>query len=488
MAFGGRIHMRHLLEAYFAMVDPIRNTPENVNITIEYVIQNGALALLRELNERYKVPLKLSVQEIQGQQHEINLDQAAAKKLDLGAARPAVMSLMRGAAQPINPPAAAPVPVNNNKMRPLSAALSVASSKGPAAWSVSEDAEIRGLIEIFYAKNNPEKLSNGGVDALMKYARVNGLESVNVKLMEKYGEDLDTLKVQYSSLMQTLQKYYAKADPSKTNVEDIAAWAIVHGTQPLSDRLEKRYGKGLFAEDEQPMDATTLRQRLVLFYQTFDKQPKSDSDLETIVSWVMAGSVTQLNKKLKEKYGSDLNDLPPLEVGERVEIPIPRTMGNTAPKPEALGTGAPPPPRKPSVAAQSAPPQLQKKKETTPPGTPPRSASPADALRDRSDSFASAAGDDSMDRVEQQMTNMRRITSGQYENLGLLLRAFYRRVDPEKLENREAMDLIIKWTFKHGMKALNDKFRKHYGKTLEGLQIDDQDAEAEEADDYVPEW
>lgn len=93
-----------------------------------------------------------------------------------------------------------------------------------------------------------------------------------------------------------------------------------------------------------------------------------------------------------------------------------------------------------------------------------------------------------MDKMEQQMTNMRRVTSGQYENLGLMLRAFYRRNDPSKLENKEAMDLVIKWTFKHGMKALNDKFEKHYGKTLDQIEIDDKDEEAEEGDDYVPDW
>jgi hypothetical protein len=334
----------------------------------------------------------------------------------------------------------------------------------------------------------------------MKYARMNGLEAVNVKLMDKYGEDLDTLKVQYTSLVQTLQKYYAKVDPSKTNVEDIAAWAIVHGTQPLSERLEKRYGRSLFAEEEeQQLDPQVLRQRLQMFYQQFDKQPKSDSDLDTIVSWVMAGSITQLNKKLKEKYGANLDDLPPLEVGERVEIPVSKTSKAsetpTAPQPEMLGTNVPVKTitaeavRKQSIAQAAPPPIARSNSKTTPPGTPPRSISPSkESMRDRSDSFASAAGEDSMDKMEMQMTNMRRITSGQYENLGLLLRAFYRRNDPAKLDNRESMDLVIKWTFRHGMKALNEKFQKHYGKTLDSVEIDDQDEEAEEGNDYVPDW
>ena len=93
-----------------------------------------------------------------------------------------------------------------------------------------------------------------------------------------------------------------------------------------------------------------------------------------------------------------------------------------------------------------------------------------------------------MDQMEQQMSNMRRITSGQYENLGKHIRAFYRRFDPSKLENKEALDLVLKWTFKHGTKSLNDKFQTHYGKTLNNVQVDDHDEEEEEADDYVPDW
>lgn len=93
-----------------------------------------------------------------------------------------------------------------------------------------------------------------------------------------------------------------------------------------------------------------------------------------------------------------------------------------------------------------------------------------------------------MDKVEQQMTNMRRITSGQYDNLARLIRAFYRRHDPDKLENKEALDLVLKWSFKHGLKALDEKFNTHYGASLSSVELDDQDDEEEEGDDYVPDW
>jgi len=320
-AFGGRLHLRALLDAYFKKVDPKRGTPENIQLSLDYVAAHGAASLQRELVERYKVGLQLSVSEIQGKPLEVI--RVEKKRDDKDAGRPAISSLVRGSVQPQDVFDQQPATIT---YRPLSAALSMSSAK-PGSWSVSEDAEIRGLMEVFYAKNNPEKLSTGGVDALMRYARINGLESVNVKLQDKYGEDLDSLKVQYTALVKALQNYYGKVDPSKSNVDDIAAWAIVHGVQPLSERLEKRYGIGLFEdESNEPLDPVILRQRLALFYQTFDKQPKSEQDLDTIVSWALAGSIAQLNRKLKEKYNANLNDLPPIEVGEKVNLPSPQFL------------------------------------------------------------------------------------------------------------------------------------------------------------------
>lgn len=464
MAFGGRIQMRNLLEAYFRRVDPARCTNENLQITINYVAHNGAMALVRELKERYKVDLQLSVMEIEGQVHEID----AAKSATSGPPRPAVMSLMQGG----DPP-----PVNRST-RPLSSAFSQVSSH-VANWSVTEDAEIRSMMEVFYAKNNPEKLASGGVDALMKYARINGLEAVNVKLQERYGEDIDTLKVQYTSLLEQLTAFYAKVDPSKSNLEDIAAWAIVHGTQPLSERLEKRYGRGLFDDEHEMMDPERLRARLSLFYKTYDKQPKSKEDLDTIVTWALAGSISQLNKKLKDKYNANLSDLPPVAVGETVVI------SDDLPKqPEALGTS-----NLGNSDTNKSRPSTPSRKANTSVGS---KAQVAENLmaRDKADSFASQAGSESMDKMGEQVRNMRRITSGQYDDLAKSIRAFYRRHDPTKLENKEALDLVLKWTFKHGTPALNNKFKGHYGADLDDIELDERDDEEEEGDDeyFNPDW
>ncbi len=484
MAFGGRIQMRHLLEAYFEKVDPLRATPENVQVSIEYVVHNGALALIRELVERYKVGLQLSVMEIQGKDHEIEIAPSAK---DTGA-RPAVMSLMRGQMQPVNPDGIGqnlPPAVNH---RPVSAAFSQTSSTHKFVWTVSEDQEIRGLMEVFYAKYNPEKLASGGVDALMKYARINGLESANGKLQEKYGEDLDTLKVQYDALIDQLTKFYAKVDPSKKNIDDLAAWAIVNGPQTLSDRLEKRYGKGLYDDevDQQIQDPDVLRSRVALFYETFDKQPKSEQEIEIIVSWVMSGaSISQLNKKLKTKYGTNLNDLPPLEVGEMVTTTTTTKVEEDGPTPEPMGGGGVSPSRSPSTSTTTRP---------LPPANHVKQGSSfMDKIvnRERTDSFASGTqeGVEQMeDKMNEQMRNMRRITSGQYDDLAMKIRAFYRRHDEAKLENKEALDLVLKWTFKHGKDALNKKFMHHYGSDLENIVLDDNDFEEEEGDDFVPDW
>jgi len=93
---------------------------------------------------------------------------------------------------------------------------------------------------------------------------------------------------------------------------------------------------------------------------------------------------------------------------------------------------------------------------------------------------------------DEQMTQMRRVTSGQFEGLAVQIRAFYRVHDPTKLENKEAFDLILKWTFKHGVAALNKKFQEHYGSSLESVKVTEADRLAmkkdEDAEDAVIDW
>ena len=128
---------------------------------------------------------------------------------------------------------------------------------------------------------------------------------------------------------------------------------------------------------------------------------------------------------------------------------------------------------------------------TTPPGS--RRTSSA-AGRERTDSFASVAMEDSADKMEELMDAMREIrdiTSGRFDGLAAQVRAFYRVNDPDKLNNKEAMDLVLKWTFKHGVPALNEKFKRHYNRTLDSIKVTEEDVEADEADDTVggdPNW
>lgn len=530
LAFGGRVHMRAILQAYFAKVDPLRASPENINVTIEYVVTNGALALIRELMDRYHVPLQLSVSEIAGHAHEVELDPHSAQK----PARPAVMSLMRGQVAPVTAGAGEQPAPAARQVRPLSMALSnKAASSVHGQLTVSEDAEIKGLMEVFYAKNNPEKLAAGGVDALMKFCRVYGLDAVNEKLREKYDEDLNTLKAQYESLMEALTLYYAEVDPTKKNIEDIAAWAIVHGQMPLSERLRKRYGKPLFASgtpnlaaaepepaaaaappplalaSERPQsvqspapppmsspralsmstDPGLLRHKLAVFYKTFDSKPKSSEDLNTIVNWVMAGSsVAMLNKKLKDKYGKTLDDvdlLPPPPAAAATAEASSATADADDSAPKASATTFPVPEEIHSTVQLPSKSTLPNKSTSQ---TSSRRNSP-ESVRSRSESVSSDVG--SADGMEEQMNNMRRITSGQYEQLGKQVRAFYRRYDPSKIENKEALDLVMKWTFKHGPDALNKQFEKNYGKALFSVVVDEQDEEADEEDDVMdapPDW
>jgi len=522
-AYAGRNHMRDLLSVYFRLLDPPRNNPDAIRLLIDEVIVKGALHLHNELVAKYKVGLPISASDIVPPPPP-PAAQAAAQPAAPPQNIPVAVAVveqprvvMAEVAQQLPPPRQKVMSLaKNERARPLSMALSVASNT-PGKLTVSEDMEIRGLVEIFYAKHNPEKLTGEGVDPIMKFVRANGLEALNAKMRDKYGEDLEQLKVQYTSALDQLTKYYKEVDPSKANVDDIAAWAIVHGLQPLSERLEKRYGKPLIPkDDDDEMDPITLRVRIRQFYQVYDEKPKSEEDISTILAWVLAGSVAQLNVKLSQKYGATLNDLPPLEVGEKVFVQKKPAPGlPQAPPPSASTPKEPQPLGVKPTPAKAATPQQQAAKAAPPAGTktpqaakapsPPVSAASTPKGRshkhedpdrgEETDSFSfrsigdMGSGDNYFD---EQMSQMRRITSGQYEGLAVNIRAFYRVHDPAKLENKEAFDLILKWTFKHGVGALDKKFQEHYGATLASVKVTDADREAlkklEEDDDAVIDW
>jgi hypothetical protein len=502
MAFGGRLHLRVLLQHYLTKVDPLSASDTNISEKVNYAATNGSVALMKLLMDKYKVPLHLSIAEIEGREHEIEINPSA--NIVKGDSRPAVVSLMRGQVQPINGN-------NNNNQsgrpqsvarRPLSVALSVGSQGGgnnggqPNKYklTVSEDAEMKGLLEVYYAKHNPEKLSE--IESVMKYVRTNGPDALNRKLMDRYGEDLNGLKKEYDEYLEILASYYEQVDPSKTNIDDVATWAIVHGIQPLSERLKKKYGKGLFEDPDQvqleQLDPESLKARIRQFYQVHDPQnPKSESDLDTILHWVLASSVAQLNAKLVHKYGKTLNDLPPLTVGK---ITIGGAGGGKSPplKPTAVPKTVLAATTTTTTTTSTA---ADLKPETLGGGIskPPRAITPpAGAGRgSRSNSFASVANEESADNIDTQVSHLREISSGRFDGLAAQIRAFYRANDPDKLKNKEAVDLMFKWTFKHGVAALNKKFKENYGRTLDEINVTEADVEADEADDVVggdPNW
>jgi hypothetical protein len=177
----------------------------------------------------------------------------------------------------------------------------------------------------------------------------------------------------------------------------------------------------------------------------------------------------------------------------------PQPLGVKPPAPAAKQ--APSPAHKPAPAAAKAP--TPAAKAPSPPVTASPSPSGTPKARKHEDpdrgeetdsfSFRSLGDMGSQDNYfDEQMSQMRRITSGQYEGLAVNIRAFYRVHDPAKLENKEAFDLILKWTFKHGVGALDKKFQEHYGATLASVKVTEADREAlkkqEEDEDAVIDW
>mmetsp|Transcript_11609 Transcript_11609/g.20630 ORF Transcript_11609/g.20630 Transcript_11609/m.20630 type:complete len:599 (+) Transcript_11609:313-2109(+) len=187
---------------------------------------------------------------------------------------------------------------------------------------------LRKLVEVFYARHDPNRLLEEGVSPIIDFAINSGEEALNAKLRKKYREDLLTIDSQFQDVRDKLMTFYAKYDPSKLSPErerdldTIIGWALVHGVEKLNSTLMKKY--------DEDLEGHGLRTRLKLFYEANDKVKKSSKDLDDIIAWVFENSIESLNRKLKRKYGRSLEDttfsdipppLPPLDDEDATQRP-----------------------------------------------------------------------------------------------------------------------------------------------------------------------
>jgi len=171
---------------------------------------------------------------------------------------------------------------------------------------VSADEEnikrLRTLAHYFYAKYDQDKLYDGGVSALVDTAILRGEEALNEKLRGKYNADLIDVEEEFDIIEEKLEMFYKLYDPERleTSIDSIIGWTIVHGEGALNDKLMLKYDDDLVS--------TGLKIRLRKFYRKVGER-KSDIDISNIANWAFRKGIHRLNKRMKKKYGMNLEDM-----------------------------------------------------------------------------------------------------------------------------------------------------------------------------------
>jgi len=310
---------------------------------------------------------------------------------------------------------------------------SVNSTQEEALAAVRADEEyreyLRKLIEIFYAKHDPNRLLEEGVSAVVDFAVKAGEEALNVKLKKKYGEDLLSMDDRFQAIRERLVAFYTKYEPAKLendrDIDTVVGWALVHGVDKLNESLRKKY--------DEDIDASALKKRLLLFYQA-QGESKSEKDLDRLARFVFENSIEELNKKLKKKYGKSLGDTsfadeppPPPDEDDPPPPPTPVTSNKS--------NGARPLPGKAAKSPSKTPPTPSKtSKNSTPAPLPNESQKeqPSEALEKK-------------------------------------LKRFYEKKNP-KLANTKQIQTDIDFILENGVDKFNSNLVDKYGESLVSLR------------------
>ncbi|GBG26196.1 Hypothetical Protein FCC1311_024172 [Hondaea fermentalgiana] len=103
---------------------------------------------------------------------------------------------------------------------------------------------VRPLLELFYSKYDQRKINTGGVQSIYLWTCKHGLPALNKQLKVKYLEDLTEFADRMNKLRLDLEEFYAVYDPSKlTNggIDAILRWGIRNGRAAINKQLRKKY-------------------------------------------------------------------------------------------------------------------------------------------------------------------------------------------------------------------------------------------------------
>lgn len=329
LSFGNKKELRTLLEAFYERHDAKKNNKDNLSVVIDWACKNGAAKLQEKLKSRYGNGLDLSVDEIRAaprgtpatrDRADSNFADAlsASDSRKLANQQGSHISLGSMGSSASSPYKGARANEAVNKVITSTATTNRSSIRH--VRNVAENEHLRTIVELFYAKHNPRKLASG-IDEIVEFAAktTDGVAELNDKMIATYGEGINSIEGQYTQLLAALEAFYKKHDPKriKKGLEDLASWAVVHGIRALDERLAKKFGEGLVGASSDSESADMVRRRVTQFYELYE--PGKDAlQIEMILDWIATNSLRELNEKLKRKFGYNLDDLPPFEVGEDV--------------------------------------------------------------------------------------------------------------------------------------------------------------------------
>lgn len=115
----------------------------------------------------------------------------------------------------------------------------VSRTKGPSQPMSPRDAK---MLALFFAKNDPTGVEADKVEAVKRWANVNGMASLNRQLKRRYKEDLDEFIFSYEKLKEEIIEFYKFVDQNKIKgIEKIMRWVTLNGRDTLNAELQRRY-------------------------------------------------------------------------------------------------------------------------------------------------------------------------------------------------------------------------------------------------------
>eukprot|EP00924_Labyrinthula_sp_SR-Ha-C_P001222 snap_masked-scaffold_7-processed-gene-17.19-mRNA-1 protein AED:1.00 eAED:1.00 QI:0/0/0/0/1/1/2/0/885 len=103
------------------------------------------------------------------------------------------------------------------------------------------------MLHLFFAKHDLRYVNEESIDNLIDWVSQNGVASLNRKLKKKYKEDLDEFSFYAEKLKMEIIEFYQIVDRTKLakDFEGLVTWGIINGRDQLNTKLYEKYGVNL---------------------------------------------------------------------------------------------------------------------------------------------------------------------------------------------------------------------------------------------------